>query len=518
MQNLSIMKTMKFPVFLSLAVILLLLSGCTGNLEATPQPEPIQPNISFEYFQDGYFVAVLPGWEEAMELDPESIYMVQQGGQFVSINRYRNLPELFSSQFKAYIEEDPGAYLVTEGELDGKPYFEFTSRENNQTLRVQAVLTYCQGNTYALITGGRDTLENADLFRQVLTSPKCQDPYAVPDLEVGKIGLMVTPVEGDLWDGYYPALRLAKENGVQVLHSYLSWGEVEPTEGEQVWEWQDALMGYRVHEGFEISLVVNVIHTSQRGPLPEDLADKDFDDPEFIARFSGFILEVLDRYPVQYLSIGNEVNDYFLNHRDEIPAYRSFFLAVKDRISQEHPEVKVGMTFAYHDAVRTNSVDIIEDLNLGDFLPLTLYLYNPPLVFDRDPAELEAVLDEIFVLAGDKPLALVEIGWNTSESLSGTEQDQAKFVREAFRLLTLKRDQIEFMAWFNLHDGDPEDAYQSALSFLPSESLQTQDEAFLRDFVDFLNYLGLREYDGTPKLGWFAFVEESEIYLEEFQE
>ena len=509
---------MKFPVVLSLGVILLLISGCAGTVQATPQPEPTQANISFEYFQDGYFVAVLPGWEEAMELDPESIYMVQQAGQFVGINRYRNLPKIFASQFKAYIEEDPGAYLVTEGELDGKPYFEFTSRENNQTLRVQAVLTYCQGVTYALITGGRDTVENADLFQQVLASAKCQDPYTVPDLEVGKIGLMVNPAEDDFWEGYYPALRLAKENGVQVMHSYLSWGEVEPAEGEREWEWQDALMGYRVQEGFEISLVVNLIHTSLRGPIPEDLAAKDFDDPEFIARFTDFILGVLDRYPIQYLSIGNEVNDYFISHRDEIPAYITFFLAVKDRISQEYPEVKVGMTFAYHDAEKTNALDIIEEMNLGDFLPLTLYLYNPPFDFDRDPAELEGYLDRILDLAGEKPVAFAEIGWNTAESLSGTEGDQEIFVREVFRLLSLHRDQIEYFSWFNLHDGDPENSYQAALSFIASDSSLTRDEAFMRDFVDFLNYLGLRNYDGSPKSGWFAFVEESEKYLEEFQE
>lgn len=512
------MKTMKFPGLLILGVILVLISGCAGNVGPTPLPEPTQSSISFEYFQDGYFAAVLPGWEEALELDPEAIYMVQQGGQFVGINRYRNLPSLFAAQFKTFIEEDPEAYLVTEDELDGKPYFEFTSRDNNQVLRVQAVLTYCQGNTYALITGGRDTVENAELFQQVLASATCQDPYPVADLEMGKIGMVVNPAEGDFWEGYYPALRLAKENGVQVLHSYLSWGEVESTAGERDWEWQDAMMGFRVQEGFEISLVVNLIHTTQRGPLPKDLAELDFDDPVFIERFSDFILEVLDRYPVQYLSLGNEVNDYFINRRDEIPAYRSFFLTVKDRIAEVHPEVKVGMTFAYHDAVRVNALDIIKELDLGDFLPLTLYLYNPPFEFDRDPAELEGILNEILRLAGEKQVALVEIGWNTSESLAGSEQDQETFVREVFRLLAQHRDRIEFMAWFNLHDGDPEDAYQSALSFIPPESLQDQDEAFLRDFVTFLNYLGLRTYDGTPKQGWYAFEEESERYLERFQE
>ncbi len=494
------------------------LTACAGNGDPTPEPEPTIPRISFEYFQEGHFVAVVPGWEQTRELDPESVYMVQKEGQFVGINRYQNLPEIFATQFKAFIDEDPNAYLVREDELDGKPFFEFTTREEDQTLRVQAVLNYCQGQTYAVVTGGRDTVENADLFQHVLASSTCQDPYAVPNLQTGKIGLMVNPALDDFWEGYYPALRLAKENGVQVMHSYLRWGEVEPAEGERVWEWQDALMGYRLHEGFEISLVVNIIHTSLRGPMPEDLAEMDFDDPVFIERFSGFILEVLDRYPVQYLSIGNEVNDYFIHHRDEIQAYKTFFLAVRDRIHQEYPDLKVAMTFAYHDAETTNAIDIIEELNLGDFLPVTLYLYSPPFNFDRDPAELESYFDRILDLAGDTPVAFAEIGWNTAQSLSGSEQDQEFFVREVFRLLSLNRDQIEFFAWFNLHDNNLENTYQSALSFLPPDSHLIQDEDFMRDFVDFLTYLGLREMDGTPKLGWFAFVEESEKYLEAVQE
>lgn len=512
------MKTMKYRNLLLLGVFVFLFSGCAGDLEATPELEPTLPGISFEYFRDGYFQAVLPGWEEAREMDTDSIYMVQRGGQFVGINRYRNLPEIFASQFKAYIENEPEAYLVLEGELDGKPLFEYTSREDNQTLRVQAVLDYCQGYTYVLVAGGRDSVDNADLFQQVLASSSCQDPYAVPDLQMGKIGLMVNPAEDDFWEGYYPALRMAKENGVQVIHSYLSWGEVEPAYGERVWEWQDALMGYRIQEGFEISLVVNLIHTALRGPMPADLRAKDFDDPEFIERFTEFILEVLDRYPVDYLSIGNEVNDYFVYHREEIPAYKSFFLAVRDRIHQEYPDIKVAMTFAFHDAERTNALDIIDELNLGDFLPLTLYLYSSPFNFDRDPAELESYLDRILDLAGDTPVAFAEIGWNTAESLSGNEDDQERFLREAFRLLSLNRERIEFLAWFNLHDSDPENSYQAALTFLPPNAPQIQDAAFMSDFVDFLTYLGLRENGGNPKPGWFAFQEESKKYLEEFQE
>ena len=169
----------------------------------------------------------------------------------------------------------------------------------------------------------------------------------------------------------------------------------------------------------------------------------------------------------------------------------------------------VGMTFAYHDAETTNSIDIIQELDLGDFLPLTFYLYSPGFHFDRDPAELEAYLDRILDLAGEKPVALAELGWNTAESLSGTQEDQEFFVRETFRLLALHREQIEFISWFALHDSKLENSSEAALTFLPADSTLIQDEEFMTTFVDFLTYLGLIENDGTPKLAWFAFQEES---------
>ena len=506
------MKAMRSRLFFFLALIGVLISACRSDPVIPSEPTGV--SFSFEIFRDDYFEAVLPSWEEASDINPEALYTVLKDGQFISISRYQNLPEIFADQFLSYIEEDSNAYLVQQGELDGKPFFEFTTRDDNQTMRLQAVLDYCQGQTYVLVAGGRDTVQNANMFEQVLTSSSCQDEFQVPDLDSGKVGLMANPAGDDAIEGYYPALRLAKENGVQVLHSYLRWGEIEQIPGEYNWEWQDALMGYRFHEGFEVSLVINVIHTALRGPLPPDLSDRPFDDPVFIERFTDFILEALERYPVQYLSIGNEVNDYFVTHRNEIPAYKTFFLSVQEAIKEEYPDLKVGMTFAYHDAERSNSIDIIQDLNLGDFLPLTLYLYSPGFQFDRDPGELESYLDRILDLAGGKPVALVELGWNTAESLSGTQEDQEAFVREAFRLLSLHRDQIEFISWFDLHDSNVENSRESALTFLPKDSHLIQDDDYMNIFVDFLTYLGLRENDGTPKSAWFAFQEEASHYLE----
>lgn len=511
-RKLSIMRFMKPWGFITALIFSSMLTGCQPSNENV-EPTVMPPGDSFEFFQDGYFQAVLPTWDESPELDADSIYMVYKDGQFIGINRYHNLPEIFANQFLSAIEDDPEAYLVQQSDIGGKPLFEFTTREDDQTIRIQAVLDYCQGMTYALIAGGRDTVENTELFQEVLSSTSCQDPYQIPNLETGKIGLMVNAAQDETWEGYYPALRMAKEAGVQVLHTYLQWAEVEPSEGERFWEWQDALMGYRLHEDFEISLVVNLIHTGVRGPIPEDLQGRAFDDPEFIDRFTEFILEVLDRYPVQYLAIGNEVNDYFVSHRSEISAYKEFFLAVRERIHERYPDIPVAMTFAYHDAETTHSMDIIRELDVGDYLPLTLYIYNPGFKFNRDPQELAGYLERILALAGEKPVAIVETGWNTSVSLSGSQSDQEAYVHEVFRMLEKHGEQIEFISWFALHDSLIENSYRTALTFLPPDAPQIQDEEFMNSFVDFLNYFGLLENDSTPKKGWFAFQNEASSYL-----
>lgn len=325
---------------------------------------------------------------------------------------------------------------------------------------------------------------------------------------------MVNPAHDDFWEGYYPALRLAKSNGVQVLHSYMLWGQVEDSTGARSWEWNDALMGYRFLEGFEVSLVVNLIHTAVRGPMPEDLQNRDFDDPEFIQRFTDFILAVLDRYPVQYLSIGNEVNDYFVGHRDEIPAYKVFFESVYEAIKLQHPDLKVAMTFAYHDAESQGALDIIRELDLGDFLPVTLYLYDQGFQYTRDPAELDDYFSRILDLAAGKPIAFAEIGWSTAESLGANQTDQAVFLSNAFGLLAEHKDQIEFLSWFSLHDSKLENSADAALTFLTDRPDLITNEDFMPGFIDFLNYMGLRENDGTPKEAWSVFQMEASQYLQ----
>ncbi len=491
-------------------ILILLLSACSSPpdhlMTATPQ--------RWIAYQDGYFQLEIPAWPDGRMSDPETILTVGQEGFFVVVNRYQTLPDLVTRELIAQLEREEGAHLVQKTTLEEKPFFEFTTRHNNRTTRLQAVLDYCQGYTYAVIVGGVESVSILPVYQRVLNSAVCLDPVEVPQLTTGKIGLIANPAEDDYRSHYQSGLRLARENGVQVLHSYLQWGELEISPGNYHLPEIDAFMGYQKAEGFEISLVINVIHGSARGSVPEDLQGRDFDDPQFIQRFSDFALEILDRYPVRYLTIGNEVNKFFVSHRDQLSAYQTFFSGVYSAVKKHHPDCQVGMTFAFHDPEASEAVDLIADLNQGDFVAYTLYPYSPGYIFDRYPDELDVYLDGMIAAAAGKPAAVVEIGWSTAESLQGSEEDQALFVREAFQQLEEHREEIIFLAWSSLHDREIDDLSHPALRFFPLPPHLTSDESYPPASTDYWNHFGLRRHDGTPKSAWSVFQQEAKIYLQ----
>ena len=86
-------------------IVLLMLASFLSSCESTREPTPTQPDFSFEVYRDGYFQAVVPDWPENQSGDVETIFSVQNDGQFITINRYQHIPEIFAKQFRAYIDE-----------------------------------------------------------------------------------------------------------------------------------------------------------------------------------------------------------------------------------------------------------------------------------------------------------------------------------------------------------------------------------------------------------------------------
>jgi hypothetical protein len=321
-------------------------------------------------------------------------------------------------------------------------------------------------------------------------------------------------VDGETFSppAYQGALTLARVSGVQVSHYYFHWGDIETQPGAYDWTVPDYIVEANSLEGLQLSIVVSIIHTSVRGRIPDDLVGLAFDDPVFVKRLSDFLSAFAARYPgrIHYLAIGNEVNNYFAVHRDEISAYASAFEGTRKAIHDANPDLPVGIVFAYHDAETLNTTDVIQELNRGDYIAYTLYLYNQGFHFQRDPAEIGSYLDRMLNLAGDTPVAIVETGWSTALELDGSEEGQAEYVRQLFKALGERRDRIRFVSWFILHDPLQETCETDALTFF--EPGTEPDGDAMQAFVTFLCHFGLRKSDGTPKQAWDVWVQLAKEY------
>ena len=87
------------------------------------------------------------------------------------------------------------------------------------------------------------------------------------------------------------------------------------------------------------------------------------------------------------------------------------------------------------------------------------------------------------------------------------------YVRQFFKVVKNYRNNIEFANYFILHDSSLDTCDKAAESFYPKDQLaEIKNKPYYGIFVRFLCSFGLKNYDGTPKSGWYEFVNQTESY------
>ena len=168
-------------------------------------------------------------------------------------------------------------------------------------------------------------------------------------------------------------------------------------------------------------------------------------DPGFREAWIEEARSLAEEFSPEYLSLGNEVNDYFLLHPSELESYLSLVSGAYSAVKQVSPQTKVLVVLSYNHLLQENQWDLLTLFeNRVDLIGLTTYPYQ---VF-ASPEDLPADYYLRLSRCTHKPLAFTEIGWSSSGT--SDENEQARFLLR-FLELTKGMD-LEMVNWLFLHD------------------------------------------------------------------
>jgi hypothetical protein len=276
----------------------------------------------------------------------------------------------------------------------------------------------------------------------------------------------------------------------------LHWPAMEPSPGVYDFTTANKIITDENQGPFQIHVALDVINTTVR-EVPADLATTAFNDPlQMLPRFTNMLTALLNQYgtKIDSIAIGNEVDVYLAAHPTEWSAYATFYGQASALIRSKFPSVRVGVTSTFGGATGATNSPLIAGLNsVSDMFMMNYYPLNANYT-PLDPSVVSADFVKILVASQGKPILLQEVGYPTSTQLGSSEQMQAQFVINVFSEWMKAGDKIEYLSFFLLHDDTPANCQLIAAQFGVTDP----------NFPLFFCSLGLRNSDGTDKLGWPA--------------
>lgn len=351
-------------------------------------------------------------------------------------------------------------------------------------------------------SGFREEEAEKNLPGQSVEKSGQQDKEGSESSERVRIGLNHVPKYRD-----GSSRQMAEDLGLNFIVGITQW--LEPRPGQYVWTGatDDKFLAHlkEVREwGYKVSITFTNVHMDQKH-LPEYLKGKRFNDPYFLERWQKYLEVFLSRYGdyIDYLNIGNEVNNYFGKHYNEWGDYLEFFRQGEKVIRRMKPKIKVGIVLV--ESQRESYWKQVEPY--CDHMAITYY--TPCSAFGKSPTA-EALdknhykyfgrtLNESLRVAGGKKILITEIGCATHPDIDSSPELQVQFIKALFEWLAGREDRIAGMSWLSPTDW-PYEATQKALQgYLDPAALQHES------FMKYLTSLGLKYEDGREKPGYAAF-------------
>jgi hypothetical protein len=296
------------------------------------------------------------------------------------------------------------------------------------------------------------------------------------------------------------AITMAQQAGADAAQLFNNWSELEPSPGSyQTANLSSPLQALGGQLGWSLMLTAGVINTVKR-ETPPDLTTVAWDDPVMIARFEALFDQIrpLFNSHLKYISIGNEVDVYFLNHPDEFPAYVTFYNDIVAYIHQQAPGLAVGVTTTFTNTMGPAESMVSELTQNSDVIIFTYYPLQPD--FDPEPPDVPLTdFPAMVQFAGGRPVILQEVGYPSAHKLKSSAKLQKQFVQNVFQAWSNAGPAIPFLIYFAMHDFSRKFTKSLVQYYGVNDSTH--------HFAAYLRSLGLRHVNDRPKPGWKVFVQ-----------
>jgi hypothetical protein len=315
------------------------------------------------------------------------------------------------------------------------------------------------------------------------------------------IGLDANPTPPEGYDNRAKQNRMAMavESGVKFQYLHPKWNEVEPHAGSYKFDDLDFQVRLAEDHALPISVNLRVIDTNTRA-MPEGYASWKFDDPRMADKLKAVLRAMAPHLKghVRWITIGNEVDNYFSGHRNEVSEYATLVSRVLPMVHEQFPEAKFSINFTHAAAGQLHGM-YASFSALVDYYSYTYYPLNSDFTF-RDPASAGGDIDNLVRAAADRPVLFQEIGYASSTALHSSEDLQARFLENVFEALRRNRSHI-IAANFVWMSDLPESVVDDLTRYYRMGNAA--------NFKAFLATLGYWDRSGKAKKAWSVFAREA---------
>ena len=326
-----------------------------------------------------------------------------------------------------------------------------------------------------------------------------------------KLGLIVnTPSNKVTLDDLKNYYTQTSSTGIGRNNLYLFWNLIEPEKGNYDWKQSDLWMDLNKQNDLKVTLYFSIINGKTLGPFPDWIGK-----PSLGSISQDNLIKVLDAILTRYniidtVIIAGDTEEYFRYSEQNIPVYKELFDGVYGPLKEKHPDVKFGNAFSLHGIINKNLSNIVEQLDVGDFVAFSYFPVDSLNEINKTPQEARDDLKKMIELVPDKNVGIFEISWSTADFVNGTQKDQADFVKTVFDFYRDNESKLEFVTWYRQYDRpegtcviDPE-TIAGSISVGDSSGLGSSEYVIER-LSHYICNAGLIDTDGNPKPAWDEF-------------